>query len=127
MEDLDLACQKRQVMEKLIMSDAMKNMSPVFNYGDIKKEHRDAAVEIAQLLDQMNLPMAAELIKEKFKLVEKEKYAIDDHEFVQACKHAEIFVNIQGHLTDNGIEYPVIMLADDFRKFSNLYNIIKNV
>ena len=110
------------------MSDAMKNMSPVFDYGKITDEQKKAAEEICLLLQTLGQPLLSDLIKEKFGIVQTPKYNIDEHEFVKACMQAELHCAIQGFVKDGtgNIEYPVIAICDDSRKFFNLYNIIKN-
>jgi len=110
------------------MSNAMNNMTPVFDYGNITAEHRAAAEEISLLLDNMGQQLLSDLIKEKFGIVQTPRYDISEHEFVKACVRADLYCAIQGFVKDGSgnIEYPVIAICDDSRKFFNLYNIIKN-
>jgi hypothetical protein len=58
------------------MSNAMNEMKPTFNYGQITQEHKDAAEEISNLLDNMGHPLVADLIKNKFEVTAKPKYNI---------------------------------------------------
>ena len=100
----------------------------LFDYGDIKNEHKEAAQEIAGLLEQYNLGNIAEDIRLKFKIQEIPKYKFDDHPIVDALKEAGLYIAAQGFLrqTDESgpIDYPLIVLSDDCRKFEKLYDII---
>jgi hypothetical protein len=111
------------------MSDAMKNMRTVFDYGNLTDEHKAAANAIMELMLEWRHDDLAEVIKNKFRLVENARAQVEDHEFFNACKKAGIVISIQGHVADlsqGGLEYPVITVSDDIRKFFQLYNIIKN-
>lgn len=108
------------------MSEAMRNMDPNFNYGDITDEHKQAAKEIANLMEGMNQPMMAELIRERFQIKPIPKYDFTQHPFVKACEQADLFCAVQGHIRDGSgkLEYPVISISDDVRKFEKLFQII---
>lgn len=110
------------------MSEAMSKMNPNFNYGDITDEHKQAAKEIADLMEGMNQPMMAELIRERFQITPIPKYDFLQHPFVKACEKANLFCAVQGHVKDGSgkIEYPVISISDDVRKFEDLFQIIVN-
>ena len=110
------------------MSEAMNKMDPNFNYGDITDEHKHAAKEIANLMEGMNQPMMAELIRERFQITPIPKYDFTQHPFVKACEKANLFCAVQGHVKDGSgkMEYPVISISDDVRKFEDLFQIIVN-
>jgi len=98
----------------------------VFNYGEIKNEHKEAASECANILQNMNHPELAELIKKQFQIIENPRFDFKDHPFVKAAEQAEVFCSVQGLVTDNGVDYPIIGITEDVRKIINLYNCIKN-
>jgi hypothetical protein len=104
----------------------MSETKIVFNYGEIKDEHKEAASECANILENMNHPELAELIKKQFKIVENPKFDFHGHPFVKAAEQAEVFCSVQGFVSDNGVDYPIIGITDDVRKIINLYNCIKN-
>jgi hypothetical protein len=99
-------------------------MIPVFDYGNINKDHKDAAEEIANYLTELGQPMFAELIKQKFKVVERPKYNLEESPFIQSCRKAGIYCAIQGYTLDNNIEYPLVTVCEDIRKLNNLHSII---
>lgn len=94
----------------------------VFNYGDIKDEHKEAAAECANMMEQMNNSMAAELIRKQFKIVENPKFDLTGHPLVKAAEKADVFLSVQGFITDNGIDYPIIGITADVRRLIDLHN-----
>jgi hypothetical protein len=66
-----------------------------------------------------------------FKLKEIPKANIDDSPFVAACKAAGLYCAIQGYIQEGQepdiIQYPLIALCDDIRKFELLVPIIKSM
>ena len=107
------------------------SMTPVFNYGDIKEEHKEAAVEIANLIANSGNPMLADLVKQRFKVVEIPRYDINLSPFIDACKEAGIFAAVQGYVQEGSdlekMEYPLISICEDIRKFQKLVTAIKNL
>ena len=104
----------------------MSQQKELFNYGEIKDEHKDAADECANILQNMNHPELAELIRKQFKIIENKKFDFKDHPFVKATEQAEVFCSVQGFVSDNEIDYPIIGITEDVRKIMNLYKCIKN-
>jgi hypothetical protein len=99
----------------------------LFNYGDLNDEHKKAAKEFLRLLDQHNDPLiVAELIKKNFGLKPKPQVKPEESLFVQACAKSGQYVNIQGHVEDDGVLYPVCSITDDIRKLDKLFGIIKD-
>lgn len=102
---------------------------PVFDYGSLNQNHQDAAIEIAALLREKGHKELADLIVQRFKLVEIPKYDPNESVFVQACKIAGIYVAIQGHLQEgeppNVIQYPLVALCGDIREFEKLVGVIR--
>ena len=97
-------------------------MIPVMDWRDIRNDHKQAASEIASFLENSNQSELACVIREKFKLVEKQKYDIKDSKFLQSLKDNGIHYQIQGLIEDNGIQYPLILLCEDVRRFENYFN-----
>jgi len=99
----------------------------VFNYGNITDEHKEAAAECANILDNMNNNETAELIRKQFKIVENPKFDLTGHPIVKAAEESNVFLSVQGFITDNGVDYPIIGITDDVRKIIDLHNkIIEN-
>ena len=102
----------------------------VFNYGEITEEHKDAAKEIAGIVESFGNPMLSELIKQKFKVTEIPRYDLKDSKFAQACIQANVFPSVQGYVQEgtdlNKTEYPLIGISEDVRKLEKLFEIIKN-
>jgi hypothetical protein len=103
----------------------------LFDYGDIKDDHKAAAQEIASLLDNQNLGNIAEDIRIRFKIKEIPKYKFDQHPLVDAAKEVGLYVAVQGHIREiqedgTPLEFPIIVLSDDCRKFEKLYDAIVN-
>lgn len=103
-----------------------ENMKPVFDYGSLKQEHKDTAEEIAKILNQAGQSVMAELIKEKFELVEKPTYDWENSPFTLAAIEAGLFCNCQGHVVDNGVNYQIVSITDDIRRLEKIVPIIIN-
>lgn len=102
-------------------------VKPVFDYGSITEEHKSAAAEIVNLLDNLKLPMASELIKQKFQLVETPKYNMEDSNFVKECQKVGIHCAVQGWIKDGEQkEYQIVSVTEDIRKLNDFINSIKN-
>lgn len=101
------------------------SMIPVMDWRDIRDDHKQAASEIASFLENSNQPELACAIREKFKLVEKEKYKLEDSKFLKSLEDNGIHYQIQGLVEDNGIQYPLILLCEDVRRFENYFNSIQ--
>ena len=106
-------------------------MAPVFNYGDITEQHKEAAMEIASLIANSGNEMLAELVKQRFKVVEIPRYDINLSPFIDACKEAGVFAAVQGYLQEGSdlekIEYPLVSICEDIRKLEKLIPAIKNL
>jgi len=104
---------------------------PVFDYGALTDEHKEAAQEIAEYLQTQGLTDVANALRLRFKLKEIPKMSIDDSPFVAACKAAGLYCAIQGYIQEGQepdiIQYPLIALCDDIRKFELLVPVIKSM
>lgn len=113
------------------MSDNWKpspteGMKPVFDYGSIKQEHKDTAEEIVNILNSAGQSMLAEMIKTKFQLVEKPKYDWENSPFTLAAVEAGLYVNAQGTVENDGIEYQIVSITDDIRRLEKIIPVIIN-
>lgn len=107
------------------------SMTPVFNYGDITEQHKEAATEIANLIANSGNPILADLVKQRFKVVEIPRYDVNLSPFIDACKEAGIFAAVQGYLQEGSdlekMEYPLISICEDIRKLEKLIPAIKKL
>lgn len=108
----------------------MENFNHLFDYGDIKKEHKEAAQEIANLLKNNGLEDISNEILSKFQIKEIPKYDMEGHPLLDCLKEANMVPVIQGHTREQKsdgtqMEYPMLVLCDDVRKFENLYEVIR--
>lgn len=100
-------------------------MIPVFDWRDIKPEHQQAAQEIADIMENMNQPMLAELIRQKFKVIPPTRYDLKQSEFVQECSKNNIGIMIQGYVDEGGIQYPLIAITEDIRRLDKFIANVK--
>ena len=103
----------------------------LFNYGDIKEEHKQAVLEVMELARQQGNDVFAELLKHKFKIEEPVKVEYTDTIFAKACEAADVKLWLMGWVQD-GLDdagsphYPVVSITEDIRKIENLVEAIKN-
>jgi len=100
--------------------DPMANMKRVFDYGSISEQHKEAAEEIAKILANSGNELIANLIKEKFGLVDPVTYDYENTLFTKAAIAAGLYVNVQGTVVEDGIHYQMISLTDDIRKLEKI-------
>ena len=97
-----------------------------FNYDNINDVHKEAALEISKMLEELNQPMLGELIKQKFKVVPIPEYDIKNSKFIMACDTYGIFVGNQGYMIEDNIQYPIMSVQTDIRNLDLLYEGIKS-
>jgi hypothetical protein len=106
-----------------------KELKPLFDYGSIKPEHKEAAEEIANYISEMGQGMLGDLIKTRFKIQEIPKYDMAESEFVQFCQQAGIYVAGQGYIQQgdglDAIQFPMIAICEDVRNMQKLVDVIK--
>lgn len=111
-------------------SELPRDMQPVFDYGSINNDHREAAVEIIGLLRQMGNELPAKIIAERFKLEEPKRFDFTTTKFAKACQEANVFLGVQGFLINQDdpekTEYPIVSISEDIRKLETLYYIIRD-
>jgi hypothetical protein len=105
--------------------DLDKPMIPVFDWRDIKPEHQQAAQEIADMMESVNEPMLAELIRQKFKVTPPTRFDFKESQFVQECQKNNIGIMIQGFVDDNGVQIPLVMITEDVRRLDQFINNVK--
>jgi len=93
-----------------------KKIKYMFDYGNVKKEHKEAVEEVCKILTESNQNMISELLKVKFKIKENPKYDISLSLFLNILKNNKINYSIQGHITENNIDYPIINISEDIRR-----------
>jgi hypothetical protein len=96
-----------------------KEIIPVMDWRDIRDDHKQAATEIAAFLENSNQPELANAVREKFKLVEKQKYDLSKSKFIKSLDDNAINYQIQGFVENEGILYPLILLCEDIRRFDD--------
>jgi hypothetical protein len=101
----------------------------VFDYGNIKEEHKDAAIEIISILEKLGQGgITSELIKQKFEITEIPKYDVNTSTFGNFCKQKNIFVATQGWIIEGeGLEkkqFPMVSVNVDIRKLDELADFI---
>jgi hypothetical protein len=104
---------------------------PVFDYGALNEDHKAAAQEISEYLQTQGLTDVANALRLRFKLKEIPKVSIDDSPFVAVCKEVGLYCAIQGYIQEgqepNIVQYPLIALCDDIRKFELLVSAINSM
>ena len=104
---------------------------PSFDYGNITNEHKSVVVEIVGLLKSMGQEEIAGLLNSRFKIVEPKRFKISDSQFVQACAANQIYCAVQGHVqsgtTLDSMQYPLVTMTEDIRKFERLFEYINNL
>lgn len=107
----------------------MRDVKHLFDYGGITEEHKEAAEEIATLLEREGHANLAEEIKSRFKIEQVPTYDIEESEFIKYCKKAGIFISLQGWVKDLGgddpLQYPLCALNEDVRVLNRLVETIK--
>lgn len=92
-------------------------MIPLFDYGDIKDEHKSAAEECAKLVESINPPVAS-LIRERFKIVEPKRLPLEDSEFYKVATGFGLGVAPQGYMVGpDGVQIPMVAICAEITKF----------
>jgi len=108
-----------------------KEIQHNFDFGNIQKEHKDAANEIILLLKNMGVnELVCELIKQKFNIIDIPTYDVKTSVFGNFCKEKNIFVATQGWIVE-GVDlqakkYPICSVNEDIRKLDDLASYIFN-
>lgn len=101
-----------------------------FDYRRLTDDHKHAAAEIANMIENSGNKMLADNIRLKFELKTIPTFDISNSPFIKSIEKFDIKVNVQGfiHETDengNEIKYPMIVVCDDIRKFDYFIENVK--
>lgn len=98
-----------------------------FNYNDLNNNHKDAAKEILNLLQEYKDPLIVEeMIKKQFELNPKPKYDHSDSLFLKTCEKTGLPANLQGWVDDNGTLYPMYFISAEIRELDKLILTVLN-
>ena len=110
-----------------VKPDLTKNISDyegLFDYGDVKPEHKQVAKELCDFLEKHNnIPpiILSKLLKEKFSLVEKPKKKISDSKWHEYTKDGpSLGPTLQGWVNKNDILVPYVNLGADIDDLDKL-------
>ena len=110
----------------------VKKSKELFDYGDIKKEHKEAIIEAIALLNSTGQQVSATLLEHKFKIKDNKKYDLNESVFVNLCKKFKMPISVQGYVTkgvnENAVDYPIVLIQDEISKLDEFIAFIrKNV
>lgn len=107
----------------------VKKHKSLFDYGDIKKEHKEAIVEAIDVLKNTGQEVSAALLEHKFKIKDNKKYNLNESVFVHLCKKFNMPISIQGYITkgvnENAVDYPIVLIQDEISKLDDFIAFIK--
>lgn len=108
----------------------MKEVVPVFDYGSINEDHKEAAIEIANWLNSLGLNDVSKELLLRFKIEENKKYDLNQSVFYQLCREAGIYVAGQGVVVEGqgqeATEYPLVCINGDIRQLDKFIDFVKN-
>jgi hypothetical protein len=110
----------------------VKKSKEPFDYGDIKKQHKEAIVEAINVLNNTGQQMSAALLENKFKIKDNKKYDLNESAFAHLCKKFKMPMSVQGYVTkgvnENAVDYPIVLIQDEISKLDEFIAFIqKNV
>ena len=123
---LDLTKDGQDFIEQKL--DESPDMQPVFDYGNIKPEHQALIRDVLKIAPKDSHDFKSKL-SVLFKLENEDNYDLDDSIFIQYAKEAGLVTSKQGHITEKKgsnkpMNWPIISICDDVRKFDKLVEII---
>jgi len=95
----------------------------LFDYGSITKEHKKAVQEVIDLAKNSGHNLFAEFLKNKFQIVEREKFNPDNSVFVKYAKINNLFCSVQGYVDNLNLKEPlepIISVTEPLSKFDKL-------
>jgi len=102
-------------------------MIPVFDYGSIKEDHKSAAEECAKLVESIN-PLVANLIRERFQIVEPKRLPLEDSEFYRIATGFGFGVAPQGYMVGpDGVQIPMVAICAEITKFDDFLSHYKDL
>jgi hypothetical protein len=87
---------------------------------NLNQDHKDAAQEICDMLDEMGQSIIVPLIKERFRLIQRNRFVVDESKFAQIAKKHGVFFHAQGYVIEGDNEYPMILVSEDIRKLDSM-------
>jgi hypothetical protein len=103
----------------------MSEQIPLFDYRNISDDHKEAAQEICGILKQHGHDLTAELIRQRFELVEQKVFDHVNLDVIQDMIDAGIYCNVQGFIKEGDINYPMIAICEDVRKLISFHENLK--
>lgn len=103
-----------------------ENLKELFNYEKITEEHKAAVREVISIMESSGMEVFAELLRKKFKIVENPCYDVRKSEMFNLMNKHGIYVTLQGHVTEDGVDYQYVNAIADIRNWDKLLEIIKN-
>jgi hypothetical protein len=96
-----------------------------FDYDNLNESHKEAAAEAAQLVEKFYGKDIADLIRQKFGVVEVTKYDLTESLFFKLAAQHGVTVNVVGWIDESGskVIHPIISICDDIRKIHKMLNI----
>ena len=102
-------------------------MIPLFDYSDIKEEHKVAAEECAKLIESIT-PQIAEQIRERFKIVEPKRLPLEDSQFYKVATNFGLGVAQQGYMVGpDGVQIPMVAICAEITKFDQFLEHYKDL
>ena len=102
-------------------------MIPLFDYSDIKEEHKIAAEECAKIVDSV-APHVATTIRERFNIVEAKRYPIENSEFYKIATEFGLFPATQGYMIGpDGVQIPMVAVCAEITKFDQFLEHYKDL
>ena len=98
----------------------------VFDYGDINQDHKDAVLEVLNLVKQMGQPEIAEMLKYKFQIEEMPTYDPEQTRFWKLAKKYGINIASGGFSIEEGVKYPYCTVDADIRVLEGLVDKIRD-
>jgi hypothetical protein len=95
----------------------------LFDYNSITKEQKKAVQEVIDLAKNAGHNLFAEFLKNKFQIVERKKFNIDNSIFVKYAKINNLFCSVQGYVDNLNLKEPlepIISVTDSISKFDKL-------
>ena len=92
-----------------------------FNTDNLKDEHREIIKDIVDYLSENGNELLAILIGKRYKLEPTQKYDIKDTITVDFCNKSNMPYSIQGYVNENNIDYPLVTISGDIRKFEKSF------
>ena len=98
-----------------------EDMFEKLDYANITDMQMVALKECIKILKEMNLGYAAEEISTRVGMKVIPEFPLDESPFVKFMQETGVPFNIQGHVLDDGIKYPMLGIFNDVRVFDKAF------